>query len=74
MEKFWGENVCSTSTSITSSWIESTASQVILGGGVAVCLFLSAHHAATFAIAQLSFTFSQHYLNMVSQLIIITGF
>ena len=34
----WGENVCSTPTSITSGWIESTESHVILGGGVAVCL------------------------------------
>jgi len=27
---------------------------VILGGGVAVCLLLSAHHTVIFAIAQLS--------------------
>jgi len=39
MEKFWGENVRLTPTSITSGWIESTESRVILGGGVAVCLF-----------------------------------
>jgi len=40
MEKFWEENVRSTSTLITSGWIESTESHVILGGGVAVaCLF-----------------------------------
>ena len=38
MEKFWRENVRSTPTSITSGWIESTESHVILGGGVAVCL------------------------------------
>jgi len=37
MEKFWGENVRSTPTSITSGWIESTESHVILGEGVAVC-------------------------------------
>jgi len=54
MEKFWGENVRSTPTSITSVWIESTESHVILGGGVAVCLLLSAHRAVIFAIAQLS--------------------
>jgi len=29
MEKFWGENVRSTPTSITSGWIESTESHVI---------------------------------------------
>jgi len=41
MEKFWGENVCSIPTSITSGWIESTESHVILGVGMAVsaCLF-----------------------------------
>jgi len=39
MEKFWGENVCSTPTSITSGWIESTESHMILGRGVAGCLF-----------------------------------
>jgi len=56
MEKFWGENVHSTPTSITSDWIESTESHVILGGGVAVCLclLLSAHRVVVFAIAQLS--------------------
>jgi len=56
MEKFWGENVRSTPTSITSGWIESTQSYVILGGGVAVCvcLLLSEHRAVMFAIAQLS--------------------
>ena len=37
-EKFWGDNVRSTPTSITSGWIESTESHVILGGGVAGCL------------------------------------
>ena len=45
MEKFWGRNVRSTPTFITSGWIESTESLVILGGGVAVCLLLSAHRA-----------------------------
>ena len=54
MKKFWGENVCSTPTSITSGWIESTESHVILGKGLAVCLLLSAHCAVIFAIAQLS--------------------
>jgi len=54
MEKFFGENVRSTPTSITSGWIESTDSHVILGGGVAVCLLLSAHRAVISAIAQLS--------------------
>ena len=54
MEKFWGENVRSTPTSITSGWIESTESRVIVGRGVAVCLLLSAHRAVIFAIAQLS--------------------
>ena len=42
MEKFWGENVHSTPTSITSGWTEtsSTESHVILGGGAAAgCLF-----------------------------------
>ena len=58
MEKFWGENVRSTATSITSGWIESTESHVILGGGVAVCLLLSAHRAVIFAIAQLSYSVS----------------
>jgi len=41
-EKFWGENVRSTPTSIMSGWIESssTESHVNLGGGVAAgCLF-----------------------------------
>ena len=38
-DKFWGENVCWTPTSRTSGGIESTESHVILGGGVAVCLF-----------------------------------
>ena len=65
MEKFWGENVRSTPTSITSGLIESssTKSRVILSGGVAVCvcLLLSAHRAVTFAIAQLSC----HYLLVV---------
>jgi len=37
MEKFWGENVCSTLMFITSGWIELTESHVIFGGGVAVC-------------------------------------
>ena len=56
MEKFWRENVHSTPTSITSTWIESTESHVISGGGVAVCLclLLSVHHAVIFAITQLS--------------------
>jgi len=36
--------------------IESTESHVILGGGVAVCLLLSAHRAVVVAIAQLSCT------------------
>jgi len=40
--------------SITSGWIESTESHVILGGSVAVCLLLTAHRAVIFAIAQLS--------------------
>ena len=53
MEKFWGENVSSTPTSITSDGIESTESHVILGGGVAVCLLLSTHRAVIFAIIQL---------------------
>jgi len=39
MEKFWGENVHSTLTSITSGSIESTESHVILGGDVAVVYF-----------------------------------
>jgi len=55
MEKFWEENVRSTPTSITSGWIESTESHVILGGGVAACLLLSAHRAVIFAIAQPSY-------------------
>jgi len=54
MEKFWGENVHSTPTSITSGSIKSTESHVILGGGVAVCLLLSAHRTVIFAIVQLS--------------------
>ena len=54
MEKFWGENVRSTPTSITSGWIQLTESYVLLGGRVAVCLLLSAHRAVIFAIAQLS--------------------
>jgi len=54
MEKFWGENVRSTPTSITSGWIESTESPAILSGGMAVCLLLSAHRAVIFAISQLS--------------------
>jgi len=55
MEKFWGENVRSTPMSIASGGIESTESHVILGGGVAVCLLLSAHRTVIFALAQLSF-------------------
>ena len=51
-----GRNVRSTPTSITSGWIVSTESHVILGGGVAVCLLLSAHRAVIFAISQLSFS------------------
>jgi len=63
MEKFWGENVRSTSTSITSGCIESTESHVIVGGGVAVCLLLSAHRAVSFAFARLScFVFAQSTL------------
>ena len=58
MEKFWGENVRSTPTSITSGWIESTESHVILGGDVAACLLLSVHRAVIFAIAQLSCLFN----------------
>ena len=54
MEKFWGENVHSTPTSIMSGWIESTESYVILGGGVAFCLLLSAHRTVIFAIALFS--------------------
>jgi len=54
MEKFWGENVRSTPTSITSGWIKSTESRVILGGGVAACLLLWTHRAVIFAISQLS--------------------
>jgi len=54
MQKFWGENVRSAPTSITSDLTESTESHVILGGGVAVCLFLSAHRTVIFAISQLS--------------------
>jgi len=49
MGKFWGENVRSTLTSITSGWIQSTESHVILG-----YLLLSAHRVVIFAIAQLS--------------------
>jgi len=56
---FWGENVRSTLTSITPGSIESTESHVILGGGVAVCLLLSAHRAVIFAIAQLFFVLSR---------------
>jgi len=40
MEKFWGGNVRSTPTSITSGWIESTKSHVILGGGVVLWQFV----------------------------------
>ena len=54
MDKFWGEDVRSTPTSITSGRIESTESHMILGGGVALCLLLSAHCTVIFAIAQLS--------------------
>jgi len=39
MEKSWEKHVRSIPASITSSWIESTESHVILGGCVAVCLF-----------------------------------
>jgi len=42
-EKFRGENVRSTPTSVTSGWIESAENHAILGGSVAVCLLLSAH-------------------------------
>jgi len=65
MEKFWGENVHSTTTSITpmtitSRWIESTESHMILGGGVAVCCLFSfaAHCMVIFSIVQLSCTFT----------------
>ena len=54
MQKFWGENVHSIPTSITSGWIESTKSHVILGEGVVACLLLLAHRVLIFAIAQLS--------------------
>jgi len=41
MEKFWGENIRSTPTSTTSGWTESSSTEihVILGEGVAGCLF-----------------------------------
>ena len=55
MEKFGGENVRSIATSITSGRIESTESHVILGGGMSVCLLISAHDAVIFAMTQLSF-------------------
>jgi len=78
METFWGENVRSTPTSITSGWIESTESHVILGGGVAVCLRLSAHRAVIFAITQLSCNLwavsivvtAPHYTSVVSAVIV----
>jgi len=57
MEKFWGENVRSTPTSITSGLVESspTKSHVILCGvAVCVCLLLSVHRAVIFATGQLS--------------------
>jgi len=60
VEKFGEENVPSTPTSITSGWIESTESHVILDGGGAVCLLLSAHRAVIFAIVQLSCLNSMH--------------
>jgi len=41
METFWRENVRSTPTSITSGWIDSTESHVILGVGVAVCILFT---------------------------------
>jgi len=58
MDRLWEENVRSTPTSITSGWIDSTESHVILSGGVAVCLLLLAHRAVISAIAQLSFSVS----------------
>jgi len=60
----FGEKMCvrSTPTSITSGWTESTESHVILGGGMAVCLLLSVHHAVIFAIAQLSCYLSRRIL------------
>jgi len=66
MEKFWAENVRSTPTSITSGWIESTESHVILGGGVAVYLLLSAHRAVIFVIAQLS-CWLNYTVSMIAQ-------
>jgi len=60
MEKFWGENVRSSPTSITSGWIESAKSHVILSGGVAVCLLLLAHRAVIFAIPLLSYFCKRH--------------
>jgi len=72
MEKFWGENVCSTPTSITSGWIESTESHVILVGGVAVCLLLSAHRAVIFAIAQFS-CFLIHLPTSLKQIVVLTN-
>jgi len=66
IQKFWGENVRSTPTSITSGWSESTENHVILGGGVAVCLLLLAHHTVIFVIAQLScYSVAQHWLCLV---------
>jgi len=78
MEKFWGENVRSAPTSITSGLIESTESHMILGGGVAVCCFcvcllLSAHRAIIFATVQLScllYTYQNHLIvpNLITKL------
>jgi len=69
-EKFWGENVRSSPTSITSGWTESTKSHVILGGGVAVCLLLSAHRVVIFAIAQLSPCYCMRVKNAYGNVIV----
>jgi len=60
MEKFWGEDIRSTPTSITSGWIEST------NGSVGVCLLLLAHRAVIFAIAQLSCLYCCSYVLHIS--------
>jgi len=76
MEKFWGEIVHSTPTSITSGWIESssTESHMILGGGVAVCLLLSAHYAVIFTIAQLSCQLRFVFVGILCLLLFYVGF
>ena len=51
IEKCWGEKIFVEHLHLVALMIESTESHMILGGSVAVCLLLSAHHTVIFATA-----------------------